>query len=224
MGATPVRVAVMSGSRIVRKGLVSLIGELGDRAIVADPGGLEEGDRPVDVVIYDLGTGHGLTGYAELRRLVGLHVPLIALVHDSLTSSGHRQVDGPEVAGLISLEVTAGELWSVLERAASGPGRDRDPPGGPWLPASLTKRELAVLALIGAGLSNQEIADRLVVSGNTVKTHIRTAYRKIKVRSRIHAALWAMEQGLVTWPVRGKPPGGELDSSPAKGEQPASGR
>jgi rod shape-determining protein MreB len=69
------------------------------------------------------------------------------------------------------------------------------------LPAGLTPRELMVISLIGAGLSNKEISARLFVSDNTVKTYIRTGYRKIEVQSRVHAALWAMEHGLVALPV-----------------------
>jgi NarL family two-component system response regulator LiaR len=221
MGKSPVRVAVMSGSRIVRDGLVSLVGELGDRATVVDADSVEDDDGDVDVVIYDLGAAQGLSGYAELRRLLGLEIPLVALVYDGLASSGQRPNDGPQIAGLISLEVTVGELWNVLERAT--PGRGGDHQDDPRLPAGLTKRELTVLTLIGAGLSNEQIADRLVLSGNTVKTHIRTAYRKIRVRSRIHAALWAMEHGLVAWPVRERLLDDVLDAFPATGDQPTAG-
>jgi hypothetical protein len=59
MGKSPVRVAVMSGSRIVRDGLMSLIGELGDRATVVDADSVEDDDGHVDVVIYDLGAAQG---------------------------------------------------------------------------------------------------------------------------------------------------------------------
>ena len=55
---------------------------------------------------------------------------------------------------------------------------------------------MAVLELIAAGLSNHQIAATLYVSINTVKTYVRTAYRRIGVKSRSQAVIWAVRQGL----------------------------
>ncbi|MFC4785242.1 response regulator transcription factor [Nocardioides sp. MAHUQ-72] len=60
----------------------------------------------------------------------------------------------------------------------------------------LTRREAQVLALIALGRSNQEIAAELYVSVNSVKTYIRTGYRKIGVSRRVEAVRWAMQHGL----------------------------
>ena len=65
----------------------------------------------------------------------------------------------------------------------------------------LTRRELEVLGLIGAGLTNQEIADRLYISLNTVKTYIRWAYQRIGTTRRSQAVIWVARHGLAT-PVR----------------------
>ena len=73
----------------------------------------------------------------------------------------------------------------------------------------LTVRETEVLAHIAAGLSNREIADALFLSVNSVKTHIRTAYRKIGVSRRVEATRWAVQHGL------------EADSAPPAGLEPA---
>ena len=62
-------------------------------------------------------------------------------------------------------------------------------------PAGLTPREAEILALITQGLSNQEIAARAFLSINSVKTYIRTAYRKINVASRSQAVLWGVDNG-----------------------------
>ena len=59
----------------------------------------------------------------------------------------------------------------------------------------LTVREAEVLALITQGLSNAELADRTHLSINSVKTYIRSAYRRIGVRSRTEAVLWGVEHG-----------------------------
>lgn len=63
--------------------------------------------------------------------------------------------------------------------------------------AGLSSREVSVLGLVGGGSSNQDIADELFVSINTVKTYIRSAYRKIGVSRRAQAVLWAVQHDLV---------------------------
>jgi len=65
----------------------------------------------------------------------------------------------------------------------------------------LTARELEVLALVADGLSDAEVAERLVVSIRTVHAHLRSIYRKIDVRSRSAATRYALEHGLVGSPV-----------------------
>lgn len=63
--------------------------------------------------------------------------------------------------------------------------------------AALTKRELEVLTLITQGLSNDEIARELYVTGNTVKSFVRGAYRKIGVTRRPQAVIWGFQHGLM---------------------------
>ncbi len=213
MRKSPVRVAVMSESLIVREGLVSLLGQLGDRAVVVDLDPSDACRGHVDVVIFDLGAAPGPAGYPEVRRLAGLGLPMVALVYDA---TGGRAVDGSG-GQLISLTVTAEELGEVLDRMAPCVDHTHQPrqsAGDSGLPAGLTQRELAVITLIGAGLSNKQIAAQLFVSCNTIKTYIRTAYRKLGVQSRIHAALWAVEHGLVAQPVRENPVRVVLDPVP----------
>ena len=79
------------------------------------------------------------------------------------------------------------------------------PPEGACHPeiarTGLTPREVDVLGLIAAGLTNQEIADRLYLSINSVKTYIRTAYRKIGAERRAHAVVWVERHALTPPPT-----------------------
>ena len=83
----------------------------------------------------------------------------------------------------------------VLKTIASG-NRDReDEKGG--VASSLSSRELDVLRLVVDGLTNQEIADKLVLSVETVKTHMRHIMEKLAVSDRTQAAVKAMREGLI---------------------------
>ena len=66
---------------------------------------------------------------------------------------------------------------------------------GPDVPSGSTPREAEIIALITQGLSNEEIAERAFLSINSVKTYIRTAYRKMNVTSRSQAVLWGVDHG-----------------------------
>ena len=81
--------------------------------------------------------------------------------------------------------ILAGDFETSVGGAGDWPGRE----------AGLSPREAEVLALITQGLSNQEIADRAYLSINSVKTYIRSAYRKIGVTKRTQAVIWAIDNG-----------------------------
>jgi len=84
----------------------------------------------------------------------------------------------------------------LLDRFASTftvPGQSQRPAGL----ADLTERELEVFTLVGRGLSNQEIADELVLGETTVKTHVSRVFSKLELRDRVQAVVLAYETGIV---------------------------
>lgn len=102
----------------------------------------------------------------------------------------HDRLDPAEPVAWLSVGADAAEILRVVEAAAAGDLEATGPL------AALTSREIEVLRLIAAGLSNQEIADRVFVSINSVKTYIRSTYRKIGVRSRTQAVAWCLQNDL----------------------------
>jgi DNA-binding NarL/FixJ family response regulator len=92
---------------------------------------------------------------------------------------------------LLSPRVTRRLIGEFATRSRPGPGRATE------RLAPLTEREREVVALVGEGLSNDEIADRLVVSPATAKTHVSRAMVKLQVRDRAHLVVLAYESGLV---------------------------
>ena len=88
-------------------------------------------------------------------------------------------------------------LATEEESRAERPSKPDEPPGQP-LGESLTDRELEVLRFLAGGLTNQEIARRLVISAGTVKHHVRHIASKLGVSDRTQAAVRAVELGLLT--------------------------
>lgn len=90
--------------------------------------------------------------------------------------------------------VIAGEIWlprQLLSQCMSALRRSDDQAGGQEFPSLLSRREREVLGLVATGASNDEIADSLVISPHTVRSHIYKIFRKIKVDNRQQAAIWA---------------------------------
>ena len=109
------------------------------------------------------------------------------------------------VVGYLSKQLSAQDFFNALRRihggetVVSGPhapaGRRKSLADWPGREHNLTEREAETLALITAGLSNREIARKLFVTSNSVKTHVRSLYRKIGVNSRTKAVLWGVDHG-----------------------------
>jgi DNA-binding NarL/FixJ family response regulator len=126
-----------------------------------------------------------------------------ALVHDALQAGASgfllKDVDPPDLVHACRSVVRDDALLApaitrrLIERFLATP-----PPGRPPAQFSrLTARELEVFTLMARGLDNQQVADRLVISAATVRTHVTRILAKLEVRDRVHAVVLGYESGLV---------------------------
>jgi DNA-binding NarL/FixJ family response regulator len=190
------RVGIVSPQEVVKVGLKTLLERSGSWEVVTEDGG---GPSP-DLVLYDVLGLNGRDG-SDLELLAKQNGTLvIAVGRDLRPDLQARAFELGAVAG-ISIGVTGEDLHCVLTAALTGnldgaPAARRpesDKPLG--REAGLSARESHVLRLIVQGYTNVEIAERLYLSVNSIKTYIRTAYRKLGVSSRQQAVTWAIQHG-----------------------------
>jgi DNA-binding NarL/FixJ family response regulator len=211
-----IRVLVVDDQAIVRDGLVAVLSLLPDIDVVGEAENGEIACRLVDelspdVVLMDLRMPV-LDGIEATKRIAAEHPGVGVLVlttfaeQDSvlealragargyLTKDAGRSEIAAAVRAVASGHTTLGaEIGAALFAQNAGApvptgARDAaDPPESLAARFSLTPREAEVLALVGDGLSNGEIADRLFVGVSTVKTHINALFAKLGVRNRAQA-------------------------------------
>ncbi|MGD9961466.1 response regulator transcription factor [Nocardioides sp.] len=212
--AQPIRIAVVDDYEVVVAGVASMFAGFRDRIEVVELDNQVPVVSDVDIVLLDtfaLVEGRGL-GLSRLVRPGGPKVVVFTWPEDNRSAAsaldqgavGHLSKAMPAQELVAALEeIHAG---SVITRAPVEPRADADLgdwPGREW---GLTPRESEVLALIAQGLSNQDIAGAIYVSINSVKSYIRSAYRKIGVERRSNAVLWALQHGFGLQPKRTFPP------------------
>jgi DNA-binding NarL/FixJ family response regulator len=158
-------------------------------------------DGEPDVILYDvIGLKDG--DCSELDRLHGeTGSVVIAVSYDGLRPDLEALALERGAAAVIPLSISAEELVHVVDAAVNGDLEDfpsvrtPDETAYPGKDAGVSRRESEVLALIVQGLSNEEIATECFLSINSVKTYIRSAYRKIGARHRAQAVVWGMQHG-----------------------------
>ncbi len=213
-----IRVLLVDDQELIRAGLrgilrarfgFQVVGELGDGADVV--AAVEE--LGPDVVVMDVRMP-GVDGVTATQALQSIPAapPVLVLTtfEDEEVLAGALRAGA---AGFLLKGVPAEDLMRAVRTVADG---------GSWLdpavtgrvlaayrgvPVSrqtgtaldvLTAREREVLALVGSGLSNAEIADRLTLGEGTVKTHIGHLFAKLQLRDRAAAVVFAFDHGLVT--------------------------
>jgi DNA-binding NarL/FixJ family response regulator len=215
----PVAVLIADDQAMVRAGFRMILEAEPDMEVVgeAEDGGqalAAARRRRPDVVVMDIRMPR-LDGVAATRRLLAEvdpppHVVMVTTFDDdeSLYEALRAGAGGfllknapPEQLVEAVRTVAAGEgLLSpavtrrVIEEFARRSPRELPPPD---VLAELTERELEVLRLMARGLSNAEIAEQLVITPGTAKTHVRRILMKLDLRDRVQAVVLAYETGLV---------------------------
>ena len=214
-----IRVVVADDQRVVREGLGTLLGLLAGVEVLGTAADGEEAialaaELQPDVVLMDLRMPR-CDGVEATRRLRELDPNIKVLL--LTTYADDRSVIGALRAGArgyLTKDAGADEIREALQQVTRGeaaiapavqhhlldvitasPANASAEPE-PQLPDGLTRREAEVLSLIAQGLSNAEIADRLVVSEATVKSHINHLFAKSGVRDRAQAVTYAYRHGL----------------------------
>jgi DNA-binding NarL/FixJ family response regulator len=189
----PVRLAIVSRQEVVARGLTAMLADYPDRVIVTALPSVWTKAVGVEVVLYDTLGLHENDG-ADLDHLLeNTHAKVLIFSRDMRPDLRARAL-AKGCRAWVSMSTRAKELIEAIELTAAGrPLPDQEERLGQ--DAGLSPREVETIALIAQGLSNEEITSRLHLSANTLKSHIRQAYRKIGARSRAQAVAWAMQNG-----------------------------
>ncbi|MDI6911622.1 response regulator transcription factor [Nocardioides sp.] len=211
MPSSPIRVAIVNDYEIVIAGVAAMLAPHHDRVAVVELDSQLPVISDVDVVLYDT-FGQVQGDAVDLEDLLAGDTAPVVIFSWNLQPDLVRRALEHGAAGYLSKGMSAGEIVAAIEAIHRGetvsppPSAetvDRDVSGvWPGREVGLTAREAEVLALITQGLSNQEIAQQTYLSINSVKTYIRTAYRKIEVTRRAQAVAWGMTHGFT--PDRGR--------------------
>jgi DNA-binding NarL/FixJ family response regulator len=203
-GRTPITVALVDDYDVVLIGVANMLDQYRDRVIVAEIDTNEPLRDEVDIVLYD-SFAQPESDHDEIRVLVENPRARKVVVytwnfHPELVSSAREK--GAD--GYLSKTLAARDLVAALEAVHAGEVVVSDPPprarstsglNWPGRGEGLTDREAEILALITQGKSNAEVAKLAFLSPNTVKSYIRTIYRKIGAGSRTQAVLWGVKNG-----------------------------
>ena len=210
---TKIRVVLVDDHHIVRRGLRSFLESFSDIAIIGEAANGEEAIAAIegwlpDVVVVDLLMPGGIDGIETTRhlRMRSPHsqvVVLTAFTDDARVVAALRE----GAIGYVRKDATPETLLAAVRGAAHGQSVLDPTVAGSVLQelmrnsrlgTELTERETAVLRQLAHGRTNREIAETLIISEETVKTHVGNILAKLHLAHRTQAALYALKQGLVT--------------------------
>lgn len=209
-----IRVMIIDDHEIVREGLKTILGNEPDFEVVAesataDDVGESVGKANPNVILLDARLP-GVSGAEACRQLATTYPDIAVLIVS--TYSDNDLIQDCIKAGARGYVVKDIERFSLKEsiRAVHGGGgavspaiaakvldrlRTGDHLTPPVPPSPLSGTQMEILRLIAAGFSNREIAVRVYLSENTVKSHVQEIFRKLDVDNRVQAALRASREG-----------------------------
>ena len=207
-GTSPIRVFLLDDHEVVRRGIRELLEAEGDIEVVGESGTADEAIRRIpalrpDVAILDgrLPDGTGMEVCRDVRSVDPSIKALILTSYDDdealfsaimAGAAGYvlKQIRGNDLVDTVR-RVAAGESMldpsvtaRVLERVRNGPPRDHEL-------EALTAQEQKILDLIGEGLTNRQIAERMFLAEKTVKNYVSSLLAKLGLTSRTQAAIFA---------------------------------
>ena len=209
-----ITVAIVDDNRLVREALAAMLGRLPDVQVVAAASGNADALDPAapDVLLLDAGLGDedSLSVAAAItKRRSNTKVVIMDLMP---TNEDIVQFVNAGVAGFVLKDATFDEfvatiravaagdkvlpprmtetLFSQIALGGDGRGRERV-----LEDVRMTRREREVIELIGEGLSNKEIAQRLNIAAHTVKSHVRNVMEKLALHTRLQIAAFARRDG-----------------------------
>jgi two-component system, NarL family, response regulator LiaR len=198
---SPLRLAIVDDYAVVVAGVAAFLAD--ENIDVVETGASQQVLSDVDIVLYDTFgqvQGSGL----DLEDFVRNSGAKVVVYSWNIQPEMVVQAIAGGARGYLSKVLSGPQIVEALKRVAAGevvilPGSNESSVDGsgdwPGRAAGLSPREAEIIALITQGLSNQEIADRAYLSINSVKTYIRSAYRKIGVQRRSQAVLWGATNG-----------------------------
>jgi NarL family two-component system response regulator LiaR len=215
MSQTPIRVLIVDDHTMVRKGICALLAEIEGIEVVGEADNGQEAVaqaerlRP-DVILMDLAmpkmdgieaTRQIKTNQPESRILVMTSFAADDKVFPAIKAGALGYLlkeSAPEDLVQAIRQIHGGESWlhpTIARKVLQEIARPSDRPP---TPDPLTEREAEVLRLVAQGLSNQDIARKLNISDPTVRTHVSNIMGKLRLATRIKAALYALREGLVS--------------------------
>lgn len=206
MASKPITVTVVDDFEIVVHGVAAMLAPFEDRVRVVELALEEPITKDVDVVLFDT-FGQGEVHVDDIEPLLqNPHAGHVAVFTFNFANELIATARSRGVHGYLSKALDAASLVDAIERihageiVVAGPTSGRrshttTPRGWPGKDRGLTEREAEVLTLATQGLTNAEIAERLFISINSVKTHVRHLYRKIGAHNRAQAVAWGIDNG-----------------------------
>lgn len=208
---TAIKVALVNDYEVVVRGLANMLRNYSSEVAVVELDANRRVGKQVDVALYD--TFAATQGDREeiLRLIANPRVARVAVYtwnfEPRLANASMAQGAG----GYLSKGLSARSLVKAIQRIHAGddvispaPKAGAVTTGGDWpgREEGLTEREAEVLALITQGIDNATIAARMGLSPNSIKSYIRSCYRRIEVTNRSNAILWGVRHGFTPDHIR----------------------